>query len=76
MKNKYRILTRVYESLIYRILVSFFMMSTQKIKIGKMFESIADTSAQNIQPKEKMAEFHQSRLPLVLGMRSPVRRTA
>ena len=32
------------------------------IKIGKMFESIADTSTQNIQPKEKMAEFADRRI--------------
>ena len=32
------------------------------IKIGKMFESIADTSTTNIQPKEKMADFAERRI--------------
>lgn len=32
------------------------------IKIGKMFESIADTSTQNIQPKQKMADFAERRI--------------
>ena len=32
------------------------------IKIGKMFESIANTSSENIQPKEKMAEFADRRI--------------
>ena len=32
------------------------------IKIGKMFESIADTSSANIQPKEKMADFSERRI--------------
>ncbi len=32
------------------------------IKIGKMFESIADTSTTNLQPKEKMADFAERRI--------------
>ncbi|MBO4304502.1 MAG: hypothetical protein J6A21_07950 [Lentisphaeria bacterium] len=32
------------------------------IKIGKAFESIADTSTENIQPKEKMADFAERRI--------------
>ena len=36
----------------------------------------AGQQAETEQSKKKMAEMHQSRLPLVLGMRSSLRRTA